>query len=96
MKKVSYSFMAIALSTLCLIGINQSSKAQDNINVNEIVDKADQKMRGKSSKGTMRMTIVRPNWTRTIEMKNWSKGDEYFMVYITAPAKEKGQAFLKR
>ena len=96
MKKVSYSLMAIALSILCMIGINQSSKAQENIDVNEIVDKADQKMRGESSKGTMRMTIVRPNWTRTIEMKNWSKGDEYFMVYITAPAKEKGQAFLKR
>ncbi len=96
MKKVSYSLMAIALSAWCLIGINQSSKAQEGIDVNEIVDKADQKMRGKSSKGTMRMTIVRPKWTRTIEMKNWSKGDEYFMVYITAPAKEKGQAFLKR
>lgn len=88
--------MAIALSTLCIMGSNQSIKAQENIDVNEIVDKADQKMRGKSSNGTLRMTIVRPNWTRTIEMKNWSKGNDYFMVYITAPAKEKGQAFLKR
>ncbi|MFO7874012.1 MAG: outer membrane lipoprotein-sorting protein [Bacteroidales bacterium] len=96
MKKVNYTLMAIALSTWCLIGFNYSSKAQEDVDVNEIVDKADQKMRGESSKGTMRMTIVRPNWSRTIEMKNWSKGDDYFMVYITAPAEEKGQAFLKR
>jgi len=29
-------------------------------------------------------------------MKSWSKGDDYFLIYITAPAKEKGQVFLKR
>jgi outer membrane lipoprotein-sorting protein len=28
-------------------------------------------------------------------MKSWSKGDKYFLIYITAPAKEKGQVFLK-
>jgi len=60
------------------------------------VEKADQKFRGESSEGIMRMSIVRPKWERTIEMKSWSLGTEYFMVYITAPAKEKGQAFLKR
>ncbi|MDZ7777783.1 MAG: outer membrane lipoprotein-sorting protein [Bacteroidales bacterium] len=61
-----------------------------------IVKKADEKFRGESSKGLMRMSIVRPKWERTIEMKSWSLGTEYFMVYITAPAKEKGQAYLKR
>jgi len=29
-------------------------------------------------------------------MKSWSKGDDYFLIYITAPAKDKGQVFLKR
>ena len=61
----------------------------------EIVDKADKKNRGESSRGIMSMTIVRPNWERTIEMKNWSKGTDLFMIYITKPAKEKGQVFLK-
>ena len=45
--------------------------------------------------GEMSMTIVRPKWERTISMKSWSKGDDYFMIYITAPAKEEGQVFLK-
>lgn len=69
------------------------AKAQD---AEAIVKKADQKFRGESSKGTMRMTIVRPNWSRTLEMKSWTLGSEFSMILVTAPAKEKGQAFLKR
>ncbi|MFW6019588.1 MAG: outer membrane lipoprotein-sorting protein [Bacteroidales bacterium] len=61
-----------------------------------IVRKSDEKFRGESSKGKMKMTIVRPDWSRTIEMKSWSLGSDYYMVLITAPAKEKGQAFLMR
>jgi outer membrane lipoprotein-sorting protein len=63
----------------------------------EIVQKADAKMKGeKSSYSAMTMTIVRPTWTRTIAFKNWTKGTEYSLALITAPAKEKGQSFLKR
>ncbi|MFO8087549.1 MAG: outer membrane lipoprotein-sorting protein [Bacteroidales bacterium] len=69
------------------------TRAQD---AEAIVKKADQKFRGESSQGTMRMNIIRPNWSRAIEMKSWSLGSEYSMILITAPAKEKGQAFLKR
>ncbi|MBN2172832.1 MAG: outer membrane lipoprotein-sorting protein [Bacteroidales bacterium] len=71
------------------------SLSQD-LTAKEIVAKADQKNRGETSQGTMSMKIVRPSWERTIEMKSWSKSDDFFLVYITAPAKEKGQVFLKR
>jgi outer membrane lipoprotein-sorting protein len=69
------------------------SNAQD---IKEIVKKADDKFRGKSSEGTMTMIIERPTWSRTVTMKSWSLGNEYSLIYITAPAKEKGQVFLKR
>lgn len=62
----------------------------------EIVSKATQIRYGENSVGKMKMTIIRPKWTRTIEMKMWSKGSDLSMVLITAPAKEKGQVFLKR
>ena len=62
----------------------------------EIIKKADDKGRGQTSQGIMTMTIVRPDWTRSITMKSWSKGTQYSLIYITAPAKEKGQVFLKR
>jgi outer membrane lipoprotein-sorting protein len=62
----------------------------------EIVEKMDKNMRGDYSTQEMTMTIVRPTWERSVSMKGWSRGQEYSMILITAPAKEKGQAFLKR
>jgi hypothetical protein len=62
----------------------------------DIVKRADDKNRGKTSEAIMTMTIKRPDWSRSISMKMWSKGTDYSLVYITAPAKEKGQVFLKR
>jgi len=62
----------------------------------EIVKKADEKMQGKSNRGTMTMTIVRPKWTREVTMKTWGKGTEYSLVLITAPARDKGMGTLKR
>jgi len=66
-------------------------------NATEIIKKADEKWNGeKSSQGIMTMTIVRPTWERTIQFKIWTLGRDYSMTLITSPAKEKGQAFLKR
>ena len=70
-----------------------SSVAQD---VSEIIRKADEKFRGESSRGQTTMIIERPNWSREISMKTWSLGNDFSLIYITAPAKEKGQVFLKR
>jgi outer membrane lipoprotein-sorting protein len=65
-------------------------------NATEIVKRADDKMRGEES-GIMEMSmqIIRPTWERTLEFKSWGKGTEKSLVLITAPAKEKGQTFLK-
>lgn len=62
----------------------------------KIVERADQLLRGESSYAEIKMLIHRPKWERTLEMKSWSKGDKYALIYITAPAKERGQVFLKR
>jgi outer membrane lipoprotein-sorting protein len=62
----------------------------------EIVKIADEKSRGLSSEGELTMTIVRPNWSREIKMKTWSLEDDFSMILITAPARDKGTAFLKR
>jgi outer membrane lipoprotein-sorting protein len=86
----------IYINTAILAGIvfSLSTMAQ---NATEIVKRADDKMRGeKSGYSVMSMKIVRPTWDRTITFKSWSKGTENSLVYIMAPAKEKGQTFLKR
>ncbi len=65
-------------------------------NATEIVRKANNLVMGKTSQGINRMTVIRPDWKREVEMKIWSKGNDYYLILITAPAREKGQVFLKR
>lgn len=62
----------------------------------EIIKKADDKMQGQSNRSEMKMTIVRPDWQREVTMKAWALGREYSLILITGPARDKGQAFLKR
>jgi len=83
MKKLLLLFFLVPMFTM----------AQD---AKEIVQKADQKMKGASSKSTMRIDIVRPTYTRQMEMITWTLGTDYSLVYITTPKKDEGSTFLKR
>lgn len=71
-------------------------KGQAQLSASQIVQKADEKLRGESSQANLKMTIIRPNWTREMEMKSWSKGDEYSLILVESPARDKGIVFLKR
>lgn len=62
----------------------------------DIVNKSDQQMRGESSYTVVTMRIIRPDWTRSMSMKSWTKGKELSLVLVTAPAKDKGSTSLKR
>jgi len=89
MKTIKY-----LLAVLCLL---LAAKAGgQTLSALEIVKRTDDNLRGKSSYSEIKMTIVRPTWTREIGVKSWSKGTEYSLALITSPVKEKGQAFLKR
>jgi len=61
----------------------------------DIVIKMDNKLQGNSNKSEMTMSIIRPKYTRTVEFKSWSLSRDYFMTIVTAPAKDKGQVFMK-
>ena len=82
----------ILILFLILTGMDSNAQA---LSAKEIVKKADDKSRGLTSQGEMTMTIIRPNWTRSITMKSWAKGNAYSLILITSPAKDKGQVFLK-
>ena len=85
----------LILIVIALILVTGSVGAQD-LSALEIVQKSTDKLNGKSSKGTMKMTVVRPTWSREVTMKSWSMGDDYYLILITSPVKDKGQTFLKR
>ncbi len=87
----------INLNLIILIlisGISQTARAQIT-DAKAIVDKSYHLFLGKNSFSVMSMSIVRPSWQRTISMQNWSMGDAYYVSLVTAPARDKGQVFLK-
>lgn len=85
MKKI-----AVTLFAFLFVLATQAQDAKD------IIKKANDLSLGVTSQGTMTMTIERPKWSRTVTMKSWSKGTDYYLILITAPARDKGQVFLKR
>jgi len=90
------SIKVITISLLLGFTLLTASQAQSSLSAKDIVEKADDKMRGESSEAEMTMTIVRPDWSREMSLKSWSKGDDYSLILVTAPARDKGTAFLKR
>jgi outer membrane lipoprotein-sorting protein len=61
-----------------------------------ILHRADHAILGEQAGYTLRMTVVRPEKPeRVVEMKGWKKGDEQGLVRYTAPAKERGTAYLR-
>ena len=88
MKTVKYLWLLLILPAAM-----NSVAGQD---ATEIIRKSDEKLRGASSYADLTMTIVRPTWTREVSMKSWSLGNEYALIKITAPARDRGTATLKR
>jgi outer membrane lipoprotein-sorting protein len=62
----------------------------------EIVQKADEKMRGSTMQAEMLIRTIRPTWSREMQCRTWMKGNDLAMILVQAPAKDKGIAFLKR
>jgi outer membrane lipoprotein-sorting protein len=73
-----------------------SAQFDQELSATAIVKKADDNMRGKTSQADITIKIIRPTWSRDMNMKAWTKGDDYSMILVTSPAKEKGTVFLKR
>jgi outer membrane lipoprotein-sorting protein len=62
----------------------------------EIIEKADEKMRGTTSYSEITITTVRPKWQKEMTLKTWTQGSDYSVSVVLSPAKEKGSVFLKR
>jgi len=62
----------------------------------EVLEKAFDYYRGQSSQTEVDMSIHRPAWERTMTLKGWSKGREDALIRVVAPAKDAGNATLKK
>jgi len=89
MKKVFF----LSLFAIAFISV---SFTVDDPTAKEIVTKAENNIHGLSSATIITIDIVRPTWKRTMTIKGWTKGDDYSIMVVTAPAKDAGTVFLKR
>ncbi len=85
------------LSTVLILLLGLATvSAQENLDAKTIIKRSDEKLKGENNTAEMKMTIVRPTWKREMQLKTWGKGDDYSLILVTAPARDKGTAFLMR
>ncbi|MBU2445174.1 MAG: outer membrane lipoprotein-sorting protein [Bacteroidetes bacterium] len=85
------SLVAFALSILLIqVTFISAQSARD------IVDKSHELVYAKSSYSEFSMTIIKPDWSRTLTMKAWSLEPDYSLIYVLSPARDKGTVTLKR
>lgn len=95
-KKTLGSYKPIVLFSLfcfCitpLIFAAQDKKAQD------IVRRSYELVRGDNSKNLVSMTIIKPTWSRRMEMTIWSLERQYQAIYFSKPKRDQGITFLRR
>ncbi|MBI3565591.1 MAG: outer membrane lipoprotein-sorting protein [Elusimicrobia bacterium] len=86
--------MKALLAALLLLAAASASAA--DVDVKELVDKANKALRGDSSRGRLTMTIETPDWKRSLEVEGWNKDRTFAFIVIRAPAKERGETTLRR
>jgi len=67
-----------------------------DLTAEEIIRRSEDNLRGGNSFAEMKMTIIRPSWSRETKMKSWSKGKDLALILVTSPARDAGIAYLKR
>ena len=88
--------MKNTLFLLCAMFLIGSTSFAQDLTPREIINKANQLQQGDYHQGEIKMSIIRPDWKREMKMKSWASGDDFSLILVTAPARDKGAAFLKR
>jgi outer membrane lipoprotein-sorting protein len=91
-KRIVKGFAAFCL----ILTVMSNDLYAQQLSARQIIEKMEAQMRGNTLYAEMTMTTVRPRYTREITMKTWAKGEQYSMILITSPARDKGTAYLKR
>jgi len=62
----------------------------------EIIERSENNMKGKTSRGTYEMNVVTPEYSRNMKMEYWWDGEEdKALIKTIAPRKEEGNKWLK-
>lgn len=93
-KQARFGIVFLGIALLAFV-FAPAVSATETLTAREIVRRADQLLRGKTSVGKYQMTVITPNWERTLDMDVWSVGTKKTFIRITAPPKEAGVGSLR-
>jgi outer membrane lipoprotein-sorting protein len=94
MKKLNLSIFLIAFLMAFFISLTEAGNLSEK-EVKDIIRNIDQLYRSEYSYSELEMEIDTPHWSRTLEMKAWTKGMNKTFIRIISPKKEKGVATLR-
>ena len=76
-------------------GLQAGNSTAPPADVQVILKKIDDLYRSQTSAAELTMTIVTPNWQRTLVLRGWTKGQDRMFIRILSPLKEQGVGTLK-
>ena len=86
------------ISLICWLLISSPALSADisiSFTAENLITKALESWRGKSSFSQTEMTIHRPDWQRTTTLEGWTQGMDKSIIRFIQPAKDAGNATLK-
>jgi outer membrane lipoprotein-sorting protein len=90
------SFFILFLFVTGLLIFSTQTVSAGDLSAKEIVFKANDLLRGKSSSSTAIMKVIKPDWSREMTTEIWMLEPDYAMILITEPARDKGTVTLRR
>ena len=62
----------------------------------DIVKRSESTMRGNTMHGAISIKTIRPSWSREMRINIWLKGNDFALILVKSPDKDKGITYLKR
>lgn len=89
-------YLTLALAAWMFLGPAAAGGAEETgLDVKAIVSALDRLYRSQDSYAKMEMTVVNPNYQRTLVLEAWSRGMDKTFIRVLSPAKDRGVATLR-
>ena len=89
--------IGLAFLVLCYLQAQKNSLwANPKKDISKLLRHIEDLYRMESSRGEIEIEIINPNFQRKLRVKVWAKGQDFTLVRVLSPAKEKGMTTLRR
>lgn len=85
----------LILVSASLAGQAPQGHGPDQQEASRIIDHVDRMLRGDSSRGSVEMSVVTPEWKRVTRMTISSQGTDKVLIHVDLPKKDHGTATLR-